>query len=215
MSDPTRSAPPGISRDGASVPGPGAEAQLVARLKRREAQAFEELVREHGPKMLGLARRLVRDDELARDVVQEGFASAFRAIDGFAGDARLSTWLYRIVVNNALMKLRGRRRRPEEPIEPLLPTFKDDGHHAVQFRAWADPEQALARRETREAVRRAVDRLPESYRAVLVLRDLQEMSTAEAARALGVTENAVKIRLHRARQALRTLLDDRFRRGDG
>ena len=214
MNDATRAGPPGISPEGAPAPAPGAEAAFVARLQRRDGSAFAELVREHGPRMLGLARRLVRDDELARDVVQDAFASAFGAIDGFAGDARLSTWLHRIVVNDALMKLRSRRRRPEEPIDPLLPTFKDDGHHATRFRAWPDPEQALSRRETREAVRRAVDRLPESYRSVLVLRDLEEMSTAEAARALGLTENAVKIRLHRARQALRTLLDDRFRRGD-
>jgi len=193
----------------------GAEAELVARLKQRDGRAFEQVVREQGPRMLGLARRLVRDDDGARDVVQDAFLSAFRAIDGFSAEARLSTWLHRIVVNTALMKLRSRRRRPEEPIDALLPTFKDDGHHAVQFGAWPDPEEALARREAREAVRRAVDRLPESYRSVLVLRDLEQMSTADAARALGLTENAVKIRLHRARQALRTLLDERFRRGDG
>jgi RNA polymerase sigma-70 factor (ECF subfamily) len=164
--------------------------------------------------MLGLARRLIRDDDAARDVVQDAFVAAFRAIDGFAAESRLSTWLHRIVVNTALMKLRSRRRRPEEPIDPLLPAFKDDGHHVAEFRAWPDPEQALARRETREAVKRAIGRLPESYRSVLVLRDLQEMNTAETARALGLTENAVKIRLHRARQALRTLLDDWFRKGE-
>jgi RNA polymerase sigma-70 factor (ECF subfamily) len=192
----------------------GAEAELVARLKEHDGQAFEQVVRQQGPRMLGLARRLVRDDDSARDVVQDAFLSAYRAIDGFTGDARLSTWLHRIVVNTALMKLRSRRRRPEEPIDALLPAFRDDGHHAVEFGAWPDPERALARREVREAVRRAVDRLPESYRSVLVLRDLEEMSTADAARALGLTENAVKIRLHRARQALRTLLDERLRRGE-
>lgn len=215
MSDTTPPAPRGISGEGALRTVGGPDDALLSRLRQGDAAAFEALVREQGPKMLGLARRLVRDDELARDVVQDAFLSAFRAIEGFAGEARLSTWLHRIVVNTALMRLRSRRRRPEEPIEPLLPTFRDDGHHEVQFRGWPQPEVALVRREAREAVRRAVDRLPESYRIVLVLRDLEEMSTAEAARALGLTENAVKIRLHRARQALRTLLDDRFGRGNG
>lgn len=198
----------------AAGPHPDVERALVARLKTHDPGAYEELVRQNGPRMLALARRVVGDDEGARDVVQDAFLSAFRGIDAFAGEARLSTWLHRIVVNTALMKLRSRRRRPEEPIDRFLPAYREDGHFATGFVEWGDVEQRLQRREMREAVRRAIDRLPESYRTVLLLRDIEEMSTAETARALGVTENAVKIRLHRARQALRTLLDDWFRKGD-
>jgi len=205
-----------MSRERASPPSgdEGDERALVARLKGRDPAAFEELVRRNGPRMLALARRVVGDEDAARDVVQDAFLSAFRAMDGFAAEARLSTWLHRIVVNTALMKLRSRRRRPEEPIEPLLPAYREDGHFRDGFVEWGDVEQRLQRREMREAVRRAIDRLPETYRTVLLLRDIEDMNTAETARALGLTENAVKIRLHRARQALRTLLDDWFRKGE-
>lgn len=198
----------------ATGPEDDGEHALVSGLKAHAPAAFEELVRQNGPRMLALARRIVGDEDGARDVVQDAFLSAFRAIDGFAAEARLSTWLHRIVVNTALMKLRSRRRRPEEPIEPFLPAYREDGHFASGFVAWGDVEQRLQRREMREAVRRAIDRLPESYRTVLLLRDIEEMNTADTAKALGLTENAVKIRLHRARQALRTLLDDWFRKGE-
>jgi RNA polymerase sigma-70 factor (ECF subfamily) len=198
-----------------SVAAPASdEAAFVERLKGGDEQAFERLVRDNGPRMLALARRLMRDDESARDVVQDAFLSAFRSMGAFAGGSRLSTWLHRIVVNTALMRLRSRRRRPEEPIEPLLPTFKSDGHHVTEFSAWPDAERSLERREIREIVSRTIDELPESYRAVLLLRDIDGLDTAETARMLELTENAVKIRLHRARQALRTLLDRRFRKGD-
>jgi RNA polymerase sigma-70 factor (ECF subfamily) len=194
--------------------GAAGEAELVARLKAGDQRAFEQLVRDNGSRMLGLARRLLRDEESARDVVQEAFLSAFRAMGRFSGQARLSTWLHRIVINTALMRLRSRRRRPEEPIEPLLPSFRSDGHHVTEFTTWPDAERAIERREIRDLVRRAIEELPESYRAVLVLRDIEGLDTAETARMLDLTENAVKIRLHRARQALRTLLDQRFRKGD-
>jgi RNA polymerase sigma-70 factor (ECF subfamily) len=116
--------------------------------------------------------------------------------------------LHRIVVNSALMKLRERRRKPEESIEDLLPTFAADGHQASESRDWSDA--VLERKESARIVREAIARLPEQHRAVLVLRDLEERDTAEAAELLGTTPNVVKVRLHRARQALRTLLDREF-----
>lgn len=163
--------------------------------------------------MLAVARRLVRDEEDARDAVQEAFLAAFRSIGGFEGGCRLSTWLHRIVVNGCLMRLRSRRRHPEEPIENLLPKFLPDGHQVDHpSAAWNEPVDALLqRREVCDLVRRSIDKLPETYRTALVLRDIEELSTEEAARLLGVTENALKIRLHRARQALRTLLDPHLR----
>jgi RNA polymerase sigma-70 factor (ECF subfamily) len=134
-------------------------------------------------------------------------------MDRFEGQAKLSTWLHRIVVNAALMKLRTRRRKPEESLEPLLPAFRENGHHADKFSVWDDPaDQLAAREETRQVVRDAILSLPDTYREVLVLRDIEEMNTDETARALGITPNAVKIRLHRARLALRTLLDPHLRK---
>jgi RNA polymerase sigma-70 factor (ECF subfamily) len=189
---------------------PDDEPALVERLRQGDAEAFETLVRTQGGRMLAVARRLVGNDEAARDVVQDALFSAFRSIKRFEGNSRLSTWLHRITVNTALMRLRTQRRRPEESIEPLLPTFIEDGHHASQFASWEGADALLERSETRQLVRDAIDRLPESYRTVLVLRDIEQLGTEETARLLGLTTNAVKIRLHRGRQALRTLLDPHF-----
>jgi RNA polymerase sigma-70 factor, ECF subfamily len=188
-----------------------ADADLVRRLKAGDEDAYATIVRTLGGRMLAVARRFLQDEDLARDAVQDAFLSAFRSIQAFDGDAQLATWLHRIVVNAALMKLRTRRRKPEQSIEPMLPAFAEDGHHAGRpVVAWtASAEEALLRREARERVRAAIADLPERYRTVLLLRDIEERSTREAADLLGITENAVKLRLHRARQALATRLGDR------
>jgi RNA polymerase sigma-70 factor (ECF subfamily) len=183
------------------------ESSLVQALKSGDSRAFETLVRLHGGRMLSVARRFVANEEDARDVVQDAFISAFRSIDRFAGQSKLSTWLHRITVNTALMKLRSRRRRPEESIEPLLPACAEDGHHALPVAEWPEAADLLHRKQIAARVRNAIDRLPETYRTVLLLRDIEELTTDETARMLDLTVNAVKIRLHRARQALRTLLD--------
>jgi RNA polymerase sigma-70 factor (ECF subfamily) len=184
------------------------EHTLLARLRAGDDGAFEELVRANGGRMLATARRFLRHEEDARDAVQEAFLQAFRALPGFAGDAKLSTWLHRIVINAALMKLRTQRRRPETSIDDLLPRFDADGHRVLEPQEAADlPDVQLDRAELRALVSRSIARLPESYRAVLVLRDVEDLDTAEAARLLGSSEGAVKTRLHRARQALRTLIE--------
>ena len=200
------------------LPSPAAdvadEQTLLDGLRRGDADAFETLVRTYTPRLLAVARRMLGNDEDAHDAVQDGFFNAFRAMDRFEGQSKLSTWLHWIVVNSALMKLRTRRRKPEESLEPLLPAFAENGHHAEQFSAWSEPADRLAERaEVGEVVREAIRSLPESYREVLVLRDIEELNTEETAHALGITPNAVKIRLHRARQGLRTVLDQHLRRG--
>lgn len=188
------------------------EAELVAGLRAGDGSAFEVLVRMYMPVLLRVARRMMRSEEDARDAVQDAFVSAFRSLGGFSANARLSTWLHRIVINACLMRLRTQRRHPEEAIEDHLPRFAEDGHQLVPNVHWSENAEAvLARNEIGSVVRAAIDRLPASYREVLVLRDLEELSTEEAAQLLGVTPNAAKIRLHRARQALRTLLDPYMR----
>ena len=183
------------------------DAVLLDGLRRGDDHAFATLVRQHAGRMLMTARRLLRDGDEAEDAVQEAFVSAARAIGGFAGDSKLSTWLHRVVVNTALMRLRSRRRRREEPIDDLLPRFDADGYHADAVVGWETPSDVLLeRRQTREIVRRCIDQLPEQYRTVIMLRDIEEMDTEETAHSIGSTPNAVKVRLHRARQALRTLL---------
>ena len=187
------------------------EPQLVARLRAGEESAFEQLVRSTSGKLLAAARRLLRNEEDARDAVQSAFIRAFQSLSRFREESRLSTWLHRILVNEALMKLRSRARGEEESIDPLLPTFVADGHQTRDTVDWSESaDKALERAETRALINRAIDQLPESYRTVLVMRDLEEMSTAEVAEMLGVSANVIKVRLHRARQALRTLLEHEF-----
>jgi RNA polymerase sigma-70 factor, ECF subfamily len=183
------------------------EAALLAALKAGEEWAFETMIRLHGGRLLAVARRFTRNDDDAKDVLQSAYLNAFRAVGAFEGNCQLSTWLHRIVVNTALMKLRSRKRKPEESIEALLPSFQDDGHHVEQFSEWSTPADALLeRQQTRATVRTCIQQLPDSYRLVLLLRDIEERSTQEAADILGITPTAVKVRLHRARQALSTLL---------
>jgi RNA polymerase sigma-70 factor (ECF subfamily) len=187
------------------MPKPDSDEDLVARLQRGDERAFEEVVRAHSGRLLSVARRFLSNSEDAEDAVQDTFIRAFKAIHTFEARAKLHTWLHRILVNTALMKLRDRRRRPTQSIEELLPTFAADGHQAVESRDWSDA--LLERKETAAIVREAIAQLPDPYREVLVLRDIEDRDTAEAAHILGTSSNVVKVRLHRARQALRTLLD--------
>lgn len=184
------------------------ERELVTRLRSGDNAAWETAVRTQGGRMLAVTRRLLRDDDDAGDAVQDAFISAYKAIDRFEGGSRLSTWLHRIAVNAALMKIRSQKRRPETSIEDLLPDFLEDGHHRDMPRPWKlSAHELLERDETRRTVRDLIDRLPDDYRTVLLLRDIEELDTRETADMLGITPNAAKIRLHRARIALRTLLD--------
>jgi RNA polymerase sigma-70 factor (ECF subfamily) len=200
--------PPGASR-ATALPD---ESVLVDALRSGDPAAYEQLVRSQGGPMLAVARRLLRNDDDAKDAVQEAFISAYRGIGRFERGSRLSTWLHRIVVNAALMKLRSRKRRPEESIDDHLPTYEANGHLSRPIEPWPLPaDELLAREDVRLAVRAAIDRLPENYRNVLLLRDIEGLDTEEVARMLDVTPNAVKIRLHRARLALRALLDPQVR----
>jgi RNA polymerase sigma-70 factor (ECF subfamily) len=186
------------------------DAMLVARLQEGDPDAYETLVRVHGGRLLSVARRFLPNNEDAQDAVQDAFIKAFRAIGTFEERAQLHTWLHRILVNTALMKIRSRKRRPEESIDDLLPTFQADGHQTTESRDWSDA--IFERKERVTMVRQAIAQLPDHYRVVLTLRDIEERDTMETAAALGTTTTVVKVRLHRARQALRTLLDREFQR---
>ena len=205
MSDEAEERPGEIPEDA------GAEAALVARLVRQDEEACELFVRRYSGRMLLTARRLLRRDDDAADAVQEAFISVFRNIDRFEGHSRLGTWLHRIVVNACLMKLRSRARQSEVSIESLLPEFDKSGHHARAVRSWGKPQiEKLLTDETRALIRRCIDMLPEDFRTILLLRDIEELSTEEAASVLDITPGTAKVRLHRARQALRTLLEPHF-----
>ena len=189
-----------------------AEAQFLARLRAGDEEASTALVRKYGGRMLAVAHRYLHNEEDCADAVQEAFLAAFRSLDKFEGNSSLGTWLHRIVINGCLTKLRARSRNRAVPIDDLLPAFDETGHHARPVRSWREETLSqLTREETRIQVRACIDRLPEPYRTVLLLRDLEELDTDQTAQQLGITGGAVKTRLHRARQALRTLLEPLFR----
>ncbi len=195
-----------------TIPTAQSDAALAVALVRGDPAAFETLVRDHSARLLAVIRRLVRNEDDAREALQDAFVSIFKSIATFSGSSGLSTWLHRVAVNAGLMKLRTRRRHPEVAIDDLLPKFSADGHEAIPNEPWELPADELAARaETRAQVRQWIDELPESYRVVLLLRDLEELPTEEVARMLDATPNAIKIRVHRARQALRALLDRKHR----
>jgi RNA polymerase sigma-70 factor, ECF subfamily len=187
------------------------ERELLAKLRAGDEDAFGLVVQRYGGRMLATVRKFLNNEHDSQDAVQEAFASAFRALDKFNGEAMLSTWLHRIVVNAALVQLRSRRRRGEQPIETLLPRFDQDGEWIDDPATRPDATEAiLERRDSREMVRRCIGRLPDKYRSVLLLRDIEELDTDETARSLATTANTVKVRLHRARQALKALLEREF-----
>jgi RNA polymerase sigma-70 factor (ECF subfamily) len=202
-----------IPRNGAGAPSD--EAALLARLRAGEDAAYEELLRAHGGRLLAVARRFLRNEDDAQDALQDAFLAVFRSIDRFEGSARVSTWLHRIVVNAALMKLRTRRRKPETSIDDLLPDFLEDGHLANPATEWRKaPEAEVARRELRDLLLAKIHELPEGHRNVLLLRDIEDLDTEETARLMGISTAAVKTRLHRARLALRGLLEPHLRRSE-
>jgi RNA polymerase sigma-70 factor (ECF subfamily) len=185
--------------------------RLAAAIKWRERNAGEEFVRRFGAAALATARRFLQSDPDCDDAVQESFLSAIQSIGSFKGESDLGTWLHRIVVNVCLMKLRSRSRQSKFSIEVLLPTFDVARLHGRAVPRWKPgPEERLICEESRELVRRCIDMLRDDHRTVLILRDIEEITTRETAAILCETPGAVKTRLHRARRALRTLLEPHF-----
>ncbi|ADB15943.1 RNA polymerase, sigma-24 subunit, ECF subfamily [Pirellula staleyi DSM 6068] len=181
--------------------------QLARAIASGDRAASEQLVRQYGAQVLAVARRMLGRDDDAADALQDTFVAAARGLGNFRGEAELGTWLHRIAVNVCLMKLRKNRRRPTVSLDELLPHFDATGHHQGGVLAWKrSPLELLCSEESREQVRSCIDRLPDDFRSILLLRDLEELDTAETARILEISEGAVKTRLHRARAALRTLL---------
>jgi RNA polymerase sigma-70 factor (ECF subfamily) len=184
---------------------------LVARTAAGDESAFETLVERHQHRAYALARRLVSSEGDAQDVLQEAFLSAYRKLGTFRGEARFSTWLHRIVTNAALMHLRARSRRPQAALDGYLPRFDGDGRHVpepAELDAAAHAAERLDRATLAEKAREGVERLPDLYRTAFVLRDLEELPTAEVAERLGVGADVIRQRVHRARLLLRGYLGD-------
>ena len=184
----------------------------VEAVLRGDKAAFEQLVRQESPRLFRVIVRILRDEDEAQSVMQETFLQAYQRLDTFRRESKLTTWLYAIGINLARAALRKMRRYntlEEADIEGLQPRFSK-GMYVQRPESW-NPQKFTEQSDRRRIVREAIDRLPEDYRTVIVLRDLEELSTEEAARILNISNGATRVRLHRARQALRALLCEHFR----
>jgi RNA polymerase sigma-70 factor (ECF subfamily) len=182
---------------------------LARRASEGDESAFEALVARFQGRVYRLVRRLTGSDGDAEDALQDAFLQAYRSLGAFRGEAKFSTWLYRIATNAALMQNRRRARRPAEPLDAYAPRFDEDGRHArepADLSLAARADELLDRRRLVAQAREGIDRLPETLRAAFVLRDLEEMPTAEVASVLGIEPDAVRQRVHRARLLLRGYL---------
>ena len=184
------------------------DAALVERLRRRDSAAFRTIMQRNNRRLYRIARSVLGDENDAEDVVQEAYMRAFTHLNEFRGDARLSTWLTRIVVNEALSRKRQHRTMLELK---TIDAITDQGESRVIFlpttREDVDPEARAARTQVRCLLEQAVDHLPHAFRVVFVLRDIEEMSVEETAAHLGLRPETVKTRLHRARRLLRRSLE--------
>jgi RNA polymerase sigma-70 factor (ECF subfamily) len=175
------------------------------------APSPELVFREHGPKVYNLARRMLGNDADAEDVTQDVLLQVLRKGNTFRGEAKFPTWLHRVTVNAALAHRRKRARRQEHEHPDPLGRFEEDGHHAHPVRPWSvAPDDALQDRETTRLIEESIARLPEAYRDVYVLADVENLPNAEIADILGLGVAAVKSRLHRARLMMRNALAPHF-----
>jgi len=187
------------------------EADLVAKAKAGDADAFTDLINQYERRVFRMAKQITQNDEDAEDVLQETFLKAYSHLDGFQGNSKFYTWLVRIAVNEALMKLRKRRSDKTVPLDEPIDTGEDVV--AREVAVWEDnPEQRYSREEMADILNEAVQSLKPAYRTVFVLRDIEEMSIEETAEALGLSISAVKSRLLRARLQLREKLTRQFKR---
>ena len=187
------------------------ESVLVAQAKAGDQNAFAELVNRYERKIYRLAKNITRNDEDAEDVLQDAFLKAYTHLDNFKGDSKFYTWIVRIAVNEALMRLRKRKTDRTVPLDEPV----ELGEETVQreIAVWEDnPEQQYSQEEWRRILDEAVDELKPDFRTVFVLRDIEELSTEETAETLGISVPAVKSRLLRARLALREKLTRQFKR---
>jgi RNA polymerase sigma-70 factor (ECF subfamily) len=187
------------------------ESALVAQARDGDSTAFGELVRRYEGKIFRLAQHVTQNREDAEDVLQETFMKAYEHLDQFKGDSKFYTWIVRIAVNQALMKLRRRKTDKSVSLDETIDTGED--MVVREIAAWGeDPEQQLSREELGGILDTAIQSLEPLYRSVFVLRDIEELSTEETAEVLGLSVPAVKSRLLRARLQLREKLTRFFKR---
>lgn len=181
------------------------ESAMIAAILAGDLRQFHDLIRPFERQVYLMALSMLRDEAEAEDAAQESFIKAFRNLSSFRADSRFSTWLISITLNEARTRLRRKRGVKMESLDDA-----GDGERSVSpalLRDWREiPSEALERQEVRSILRKAIEELPEMYREVVVLRDVEEMSVNEAAEAMGVSVSVIKVRLHRARIMLQKRL---------
>jgi RNA polymerase sigma-70 factor (ECF subfamily) len=183
------------------------DAELAARAARGDQAAFERIMRRHNRTLFRTARAILKDDEEAEDAVQEAYLQAYGALGEFRGDAKLSTWLARIVANQALQRLRKRERRAQIlPLRQPGGAFEPDLEEAADVKTDNGPEAAAQSGELRRVLEAQIDALPDSCRAVFMLRAVEELTVEETAAVLGIPQATVRSRFFRARSLLREAL---------
>lgn len=194
-----------------TIAPPFDEAELVAKAKAGDSGAFSDLVEHYERRVFRMAKQITQNEEDAEDVLQETFLKAYSHLEDFQGNSKFYTWLVRIAVNEALMKLRKRRSDKTVPLDDPIDTGEDVVVREIAV--WDDdPEQKYSREELGEILNEAIQSLKPAYRTVFVLRDIEELSIEETSEALGLSISAVKSRLLRARLQLREKLTRQFRR---
>jgi RNA polymerase sigma-70 factor, ECF subfamily len=203
---------PRVERAEAATSAP-TDIELFAAAKSGDYAAFEQIVRRYHDRVYRLANGMMKSSAEAEEVVQDTFLNVFRKLDSFRSDSAPGSWIYRIAANSALMRLRTKRRKPLLSIEDVPPGFENGGLKALwPVGDWTrQPEEKLLDKELLRHLEEAIERLPEKYRLVLLLRDVEGLNNEEVAEALGVTLPTVKARLHRSRMFVRGELDDYFK----
>jgi len=187
------------------------ESALVARAKNGDVDAFSELVTHYERRVFRMAKQITQNDDDAEDVLQETFLKAYTHLDNFQGNSKFYTWLVRIAVNEALMKLRKRRSDKTVPLDEPINTGEDE--MVREIAVWDEnPEESYSREELSAVLSEAIQSLKPAYRTVFVLRDIEELSIEETAEALKLSISAVKSRLLRARLQLREKLTRQFKK---
>lgn len=188
---------------------------MIKALREGDSSAFRHLMVAYGARLLQKAEQMLGCPEDARECVQECFLQVHRSVSDFREEAEIYTWMHRILVNNCLMKLRTRERKGTVSIETLMPEFDDKGCRIEPL--WQEilsVEELLSKKDMRAKVMEAINTLPDTFRIILLLRDIEGYSTAEVAKMLSISESAAKVRLHRSRAALKRILEPLLRGGN-
>jgi RNA polymerase sigma-70 factor (ECF subfamily) len=185
-----------------------AEADLIRRASQRDEAAIRAIIQEHNRRLYRVARSIVRDDSEAEDVLQEAYFRAFSAISEFRGESSLTTWLTRIVLNEALQRARRRVDTPAAGFEVPPERLADIIPFPLSGQTIVDPERATSQREICRLLEQAIDKLPEEFRTILIARAIEGLSIEDTAELYSIRPETVKTRLHRARKLLKSSLED-------